>query len=67
MIDDGKFSILIIVMFTWNLKGKIVGIKTACLHGNLIEKNNMEIPKGMQINENDCIISMKKCMASTRL
>jgi hypothetical protein len=43
-------------MLTWNLKGNIVGIETAFLHGNLKEKIYMEIPKGMEANENECLI-----------
>jgi hypothetical protein len=35
-------------MLTWNWKGKIVGIETAFLHGNLKETIYMEIPKGME-------------------
>jgi hypothetical protein len=38
-------------MLTWNLKGKIVDIETAFLHGNLKEKIYMEILKGMEANE----------------
>jgi hypothetical protein len=43
-------------MLTWNLKGKIVDIETAFLHGNLKETIYMEIPKGMEANENECLI-----------
>jgi hypothetical protein len=34
VINDVTFRILLIMMLTWNLKGKIVDIKTAFLHGN---------------------------------
>jgi hypothetical protein len=43
-------------MLTWNLKGKIVDIKTAFLQGNLKETIYMEIPKGMEANKNECLI-----------
>jgi hypothetical protein len=41
------------------LKGKIVDIETAFLHGNLNETIYMEIPKGMEANENECLILKK--------
>jgi hypothetical protein len=55
VINDITFCILLIMMLTWNLKGKIVDIKTAFLHGNLKEiiYMEMEIPKGMEVNENE--------------
>jgi hypothetical protein len=46
-------------VLTWNLKGKIVDIKTAFLHGNLRETIYMEIPKGMEANENEYFILKK--------
>jgi hypothetical protein len=56
VINDVTFRILLIMMLTWNLKGKIVDIETAFLHGNLKEKIYMEIPKGMEAHENECLI-----------
>jgi hypothetical protein len=53
VINDVTFCILLIMMLTWNLKGKIVHFKTAFLHGNLKEPVYMEIPKGMEANENE--------------
>jgi hypothetical protein len=38
---------------------KIVDIETAFLHGNLKETIYIEIPKGMEANENECLILMK--------
>jgi hypothetical protein len=46
-------------MLTWNLKGKIVDIETAFLHGNFRETIYMEVPKVMEVNENECLISKK--------
>jgi hypothetical protein len=43
-------------MLTWNLKGKIFDIETAFLHGNIKETIYMEIPKGMEANDNECLI-----------
>jgi hypothetical protein len=48
------------MMLTWNSKGKIVGIETAFLHGNHKETIYMEIPKGMEENENEFLIIKKK-------
>jgi hypothetical protein len=42
------------MMLSWNLKGKFVDIETSFLHGNLKETIYMEIPKGMEANENKC-------------
>jgi hypothetical protein len=59
IINDVTFCILLIMMLTWNLKGKIVDIKTAFLHGNLKERIYMEVPEGMEANENQCLILKK--------
>jgi hypothetical protein len=48
------------MMLTWDLKGKIVDIETAFLHGNLKETIYMEIPIGMEAHENKCLILKKK-------
>jgi hypothetical protein len=52
MINDVTFRILLIMMLTWNLKAKIVDIKTAFSQGNLKETIYIDIPKGMEANEN---------------
>jgi hypothetical protein len=59
VINDVTFRILLIMMLTWNLKGKIVDIETAFLDGNLKETIYMEISKGMKANENECLILKK--------
>jgi hypothetical protein len=59
VINDVTFCILLIIMLTWNLKGKIVDIETVFLHGNLKETIYMEIPKGMEANEKECLILKK--------
>jgi hypothetical protein len=35
-------------MLVWNLKGKVVAIETAFLHGELKEKINMHLPDGLE-------------------
>jgi hypothetical protein len=49
------------MLLTWNLKGKIVDIEAAFLHGNLKETIYMEIPKGMEVNEKEFLV-LKKTM-----
>ena len=46
-------------MLTWNLKGKIVDIETAFLHGDLKEIIYVQIPKGLKAEENECLILKK--------
>jgi hypothetical protein len=41
------------------MKGKIVDIEIAFLHGNLKATIYMEIPKGMEVNESECLIIKK--------
>jgi hypothetical protein len=59
VIIDATFCILVIMMLIWNLKGKIVDIETAFLHGNIRETIYMEIPKQMEANENECLVLKK--------
>ena len=66
LVNDVTFRILLIVMLTWNLKAKIVDIKTAFLHGDLKETIYMEIPKGLKAEENECLLLKKKIWASSR-
>jgi Reverse transcriptase (RNA-dependent DNA polymerase) len=55
-VDFQESRILLVTMLTWNLSGKVIDIKTAFLHGNLKETIFMEIPKGMDSNNNKCLI-----------
>jgi Reverse transcriptase (RNA-dependent DNA polymerase) len=55
-INDVTFRVLLVVMLTWNLKAKVVDIKTAFLHGELKETIYMEIPKGMEGSFDECLI-----------
>jgi Reverse transcriptase (RNA-dependent DNA polymerase) len=41
------------------LKAKVVDIETAALHENLKEKIYMEIPKGMEVSVDECLILNK--------
>jgi Reverse transcriptase (RNA-dependent DNA polymerase) len=59
VINDVTFRILLVMMLTWNLKAKVVDIETAFLHGVLKETIYMEIPKGMEANNDECLILNK--------
>jgi Reverse transcriptase (RNA-dependent DNA polymerase) len=56
VIDAVTFRNLLVMMLTWNFKAKVVNIKTAFLHGDLKERVYMEIPKGMDVNIDECLI-----------
>jgi Reverse transcriptase (RNA-dependent DNA polymerase) len=59
VINDVTFRILLLMMLTWNLKAKFVDIETAFLHGDLKETIYMEIPKGMEVSVDECLILNK--------
>jgi Reverse transcriptase (RNA-dependent DNA polymerase) len=59
VINDVTFQILLVMMLTWNLKSKVVDIKTAFFHGDLKETFYMEIPKGMEASVDECLILNK--------
>jgi hypothetical protein len=42
------------MMLTWNMKAKVVDIKTSFFHRDLKETIYMEIPKGMEANIDEC-------------
>jgi Reverse transcriptase (RNA-dependent DNA polymerase) len=56
VMNDVTFRILLISMMKWNLKAKIVNNETAFLHGDLNETTYMIIPKGMEAEQNECMI-----------
>jgi Reverse transcriptase (RNA-dependent DNA polymerase) len=60
VINDVTFRILLLVMLTWNLKGKIVDIETAFLHGDLKETIYMQTLTGLKAEENQCLVLKKK-------
>jgi hypothetical protein len=53
VIIDVTVCILLIMMLTYNSKGKIVDIRTMFLHGNLKETIYMDKSKGMEANANE--------------
>jgi hypothetical protein len=56
VIDDVSFRIILIDVMAWNLKAKIIEIETAFLHGDLEESIFMEIPSGMEVDDNKCLV-----------
>jgi hypothetical protein len=48
------------MMMTSNLKGEIVDIETAFLHGSFKKAIHMEIPKGTDTNEDESFILKKR-------
>ena len=69
VINDVSFRVLIILMIMMKLKGKIVDVETAFLHGDLSEDIYMEIPDGLDTAEGyeevkvseDCLKLLKSC------
>jgi uncharacterized membrane protein len=59
MINDVTFWILLVMMLTWILKGNIVDIETALLHGNRKETIYKEITKRMEVDEDEYLILNK--------
>ncbi len=59
VVNDVTFRILQVMLLIWNLKAKVINIKTAVLHGDLKETIYMEIPNGMEANIDECIILNK--------
>jgi Reverse transcriptase (RNA-dependent DNA polymerase) len=48
VMNDVTLRMLLIITFVWNLKGKIVDIEPAFLHGECKEKIYMHLPDGLE-------------------
>jgi Reverse transcriptase (RNA-dependent DNA polymerase) len=48
IMNDVTLRIMLIIMLVWNLKGKVVDIETAVLHGELKEKIYKHLPDGLE-------------------
>jgi Reverse transcriptase (RNA-dependent DNA polymerase) len=59
LINDVTFRTLLVMMLTWDLKAKVVNIETAFLHGDSKETIDMGISKGMDANNDECLILNK--------
>jgi hypothetical protein len=64
VINDVTYQILLIVKILWNLKGVIVDVEAALLHGNLEGcEIYMDAPEGLQATADKCVILQKPFMA----
>jgi hypothetical protein len=52
VLNDVSFRIMLISKLFWNMTSTVVDIKTAFLYGDLDEEIYMEIPKGLEIENN---------------
>jgi Reverse transcriptase (RNA-dependent DNA polymerase) len=48
VMNDVTLRMLFIIILVWNLKGKIVDVETAFLHGELKEKIFLHLPDGLE-------------------
>ena len=59
VINDVSFRIMLIVKLIWKLQASIIDVETAFHHGNLQEEIYMNIPEGMESNNNQCLLLNK--------
>jgi hypothetical protein len=56
VINDVTYRILLIVKIIWNLKGVIVDVEAAFLHGDLEGREiYMDAPEGLQASADECV------------
>ena len=59
VVNDVSFRILLIAMIVWNLEAKITNVEMDFLHWYLKEEVFMDIPPGMDADEDECL-TLKK-------
>ena len=59
VVNDITFRILFVAMIVWGLKARIIDVETAFLHGDLEEEIYMDIPKGLNAEEDECLLLLK--------
>jgi hypothetical protein len=56
VVNDVSFRIILSARFLWDLQASIVDVETAFLHGNLQEEIYMDVPKGMNQDDENCLL-----------
>jgi hypothetical protein len=59
VLNDVSFRIMLIAKLVWNMTCTMVDIETAFLHWDLDEEIYMEIPKGLEVENNKKLILIK--------
>jgi hypothetical protein len=59
VVDDVSFRIILTAKLLWDLQASIVDVETAFLHGDLQEDIYMNVPKGMNADDNTCLLLKK--------
>jgi hypothetical protein len=59
VLNDVSFRIILTAKLLWDLQASIVNVETAFLHGNLQEEIYMNVPKGMNQDDNTCPLLKK--------
>jgi hypothetical protein len=59
VLNDVSFIIMLIAKLVWDMTCSVVDIETSFLHGDLDEEIYMEVPKGLDIENNKKLIFRK--------
>jgi hypothetical protein len=59
VVNDVSCRIILSAKLLWDLQASIVDVETAFLHGNLQEEIYINVPKGMNQDDNTCLLLKK--------